>query len=111
EQRDTVRRQLAEDPDGEPRTRKRLPADDLLRQAELAAYLTHFVFEELSERLDELEVHLLRKTADVVVALDDLGRPFDGDRLDDVRIERALHEEVDALELRRLLLEDFDEPV
>ena len=34
----------------------------------------HLVLEELAQRLDELEVHLLGQAADVVVALDDRAR-------------------------------------
>ena len=44
-----------------------------------------------AQRLDQLEVHVVGQAADVVVALD-LGGVA-GARLDDVGVERALHEE------------------
>src|SRR5256885_2119750 len=40
--------------DREARPRERMPAHDLLRQAELPADLAHFVLEELAQRLDQL---------------------------------------------------------
>ena len=63
-----------------------------LRHPELLAGGAHLVLEELAQRLDELEVHLLGQAAHVVVALDDRARPLERDALDDVRVERALHE-------------------
>src|SRR3546814_3093215 len=48
--------------------------------------------------------------AHVVVRLDgDAGAAGEGDRLDDVGIERALRQEIRTTDLRRLLLEDVDE--
>src|SRR5690606_29980084 len=72
--------------------------------------LAHLVLEEIAQRLDELELHPLRKPADVVVRLDELGlaRRRAG-RLDHVRIDRALREPLDAFEPMRLLLEHLDE--
>ena len=62
--------------------------------AEGGAELAHLVLEELAQRLDELEPHALGQAADVVVALDGLRRALERHRLDDVRIERALGEEL-----------------
>ena len=59
----------------------------------------HLVLEQLPQRLDELEAHALRQPADVVMALDRRGRPDDRHALDDVGIERALRQEVEAAEL------------
>ena len=64
--------------------------------AEHRAELAHLVLEQLAQRLDELELHPLGQPADVVVALDRRRRALEGDRLDDVRIERALRQELDV---------------
>src|SRR6202011_345386 len=44
------------------------------------------------QRLDELQVHLFREPADVVMALDHRARPFERHAFDDVGIEGSLHE-------------------
>ena len=73
---------------------KRVPAHHLLRQAQLAAHLPHFVLEELAQRLQQLERQPLGQAAHVVVGLDRDRRPaLRRERLDDVGIERALHQE------------------
>ena len=59
-----------------------------------------------------LERHVAGQPADVVVRLDLRRRAVAAGRgraLDDVRVGRALHHEVDAPQLVRLLLEDVDE--
>ena len=81
---------------GEPGTRKRMTADDLLRHAQQAAEAPHLVLEELAERLEKLESHPLRQAADVVMALDGgRGTPHRR-RLDHVGVERPLREEGDV---------------
>ena len=45
-----------------------MAADEVLGQAELPPDLPHLVLEELAQRLDELERHVLGKAAHVVVA-------------------------------------------
>src|SRR5437899_441723 len=77
---------------GETRPRERLPADDRLRQPQLAAERAHLVFEQLAQGLDQLHLHPLRQPADIVVALDHRARPLEGDALDHVRIEGPLGE-------------------
>ena len=82
----------------------------LARQAELDADAPHLVLEQLAQRLDQLQLHVLGQAADVVVALDDMrlaGLAAGG--FDHVRIDRALREEVDVLELGGLLVEHLDE--
>ena len=104
-------RDLAEDPHREAGTGKRMPPDELLLQAELEPQLAYLVLEELPHRLDQLEAHLLRQPADVVMRLDDGRWSLDRDRLDDVGVERPLHEEVDIRDALCLFLEDGDELV
>ena len=108
-----VRRHLAEDPDGEPGPGKRVPADHLLRQTQLAAHLPHLVLEQLAQRLEQRERQPLGQPADVVVGLDrDRGPALGRERLDHVGVERALHQEAHVVPDRaRLGLEDVDEGV
>ena len=64
----------------------------------MPAYALHLVFEEFTQRLDELELHVSRQAADVVVALDDVGLAgLAARRLDDVGVDRALGQELDAV--------------
>ena len=88
---DALARDRADDAHREPGTGERLAPHDLLGQPELLADRAHLVLEQLAQRLDELEVHVVGQAADVVVALD--VRVVAAARLDDVGIQRALHEE------------------
>src|SRR5213082_1703209 len=101
---------LAEDPHREPRSGEGVAMGELARQPELGAEPAHLVLEQLAQRLDELETHPLGEPAHVVVRLDDLRLAGAGaGGLDDVGIDRALGEELDAFETLRLLVEDLDE--
>ena len=86
---------------------ERLAPDHVLGEAELLAHHPHLVLEELAQRLDQLDHHVVGEAADVVVALD-LGGVARA-RLDDVGVERALHQEAGVRELVGLALEDADE--
>ena len=88
---------------------ERLAPHDLLGQAELLADRAHLVLEQVAQRLDELEVHVVGEAADVVVRLD--GGVVVAARLDDVGIQRALHEERVGVvgEIARGFLEHADE--
>ncbi len=85
-----------------PRTRipspgpgERMSADHLLGQSELAADVAHFVLEQLAQRLDELELHPGLQAADVVMRLDrDRRTAARRVRLDHVRVQRSLHQEL-----------------
>ena len=70
-------------------------ADDLLGQAELGADRAHLVLEQRAQRLDQRELQVVGQPADVVVALDVRGAVAAAG-LDDVRVERALDQELDA---------------
>ena len=110
---DAVGGDFAEDADGESGAGEWLALEDVFGHAEVAADFADFVFEEVFERLDELELHALGQASDVVVALDGLRGAAHGLRLDDVGIERALHEPVDLAlgfgDAAGFLLEDGDE--
>src|SRR3546814_16300886 len=85
-----------------------MAANQTLRQAELAPERAHLVLEQLAQRLDQLHLHARRQAAHVVVRLDgDAGAAGEGDRLDDVGIERALRQEIRTTDLRRLLIEEI----
>ncbi len=86
-----------------------MSTDEFLGKTQLSTQLSHLVFEEETERFDELESESLGQSAHVVVSLDHRRRPLDRDRLDDVRIERALGQVVDVAMLRGLVFEDLDE--
>jgi hypothetical protein len=65
---------------------------------------------KFAQRLDQLHVHAIGQAADIVMRLDrDRGAAAEGHALDDVRIERALRQEIGAAELLGLFLEHFDE--
>ena len=80
---------------------------DLIGQAQFVAHGPHLVFEQVAQRLYQLEVHLFGDSAHVVVALD-LGRRI-GARLDDIGIQRALHQIGRSVHLIGGLLEDANE--
>src|SRR5690242_1298684 len=61
---------FARDPDREAGPRKRVALDERLGKAKLAAELPDLVLEQLAKGLDQLHVHPLGETADIVVALD-----------------------------------------
>ena len=65
------------------------------------------VLEQCAQRLDELEVHVVGQSADVVVALD--VRVVAAARLHDVGIERSLYQEARVAEILRGFFEHTDE--
>ena len=103
-------RDFARAADGETRTGKRMAADERIGQAEFAAERAHLVLEQFAQRLDQLEVHALGQSADIVVRLDRHRRPA-GKRhaLDHVGVERALGQKFGAADLLRFRIEHVDE--
>src|SRR6185503_15936410 len=80
------------------------------RKTELEPEPAHLVLEELAQRLDQAELHLLRQPADVVMRLDDMRLACScARRFDHVRIDRALRQPAHAFELVRFLFEHLDE--
>ena len=74
--------------------------------AEFLAERADLVLEQLAQRLDQLELHVLGQAADVVVALDDVGLAgLAAGGLDHVRVDGALGEEIDALDPGGFLVE------
>ena len=77
---------------------------------------------QLAKGLDELELHVVEESSDVVVRLDGRAGPLEADALDDIRVERSLKQPLDLSSLSSsvlelllqpcgLLLEDLDEGV
>ena len=109
---EALRRDFAEDADGQARAGERVTPDDIVGQAQVFADHADLVLEEVAQRLDQLEAELGGQAADVVVQLDVgglAGRPVAG--LDHVRVERALGEEPGVRDLAGLGLEHLDELV
>jgi len=72
-----------------------------------------FILEEVSQRLDQLELHPQWQTAHVVVALDGLAGALDAAGFDDVGVERALDKPVHSSrffgDARGFVVEDGNE--
>ena len=86
-----------------------MAADQLFGNAHRTAHAAHLVLEQQAQRLDDLQVHLLGKAADVVVRLDRGRRAVDRTRLDHIRIDRTLRQPLDVLDLNGLLVENLHE--
>src|SRR6185503_18562682 len=62
-------RHLAENAHGKSRPREGLAINNFFGHTEFEPELPYFVLEQTLQRLDELELHFLRQTAHIVVAL------------------------------------------
>ncbi len=103
-------RYLARHADGETGSGKGMPADQSVGKPELAAERTHLILEQFAQRLEQLQLHPLRESADIVVRLDgDAGSAGKRHRFDDVGVERALGEKLGAADFVRLLVKYIDE--
>ena len=81
----------------------------LLVQPELAAKRTHFILKKLAQRLDQLHIHALGQSADIVMRFDRHRRPAsERDTFDHIRVKRALGEEICTAQLLRFLFEHGD---
>ena len=66
----------------------------MLRDSQLAARVAHFVLEQVAQRFDNLfEVHIVRQTAYVMVALDDRGFTAQA-AFHHIRVNGSLYQEV-----------------
>jgi hypothetical protein len=93
----------------QPRTGEGMPPDDVVRHAELQAQLANLVFEQIAERLDQLEFQILGQSAHVMVQFDGGGRAVGRSAaFDHVRIQRALRQETAAFDLCRLVGKTLD---
>ncbi len=85
-----------------------MTSHQLALDAEGTAHAAHLVFEQSSQRLHNLEVHLLRQTAHIVVRLDFAARSVDAHTLDDIRINGALCKPFRSFNLLGLSLENIN---
>ena len=107
QQLSTLARHLAQNAHAQPRAGERMAEHELARQAERDAELAHFVLEELSQRLEQLEMQRFRQPAHVVVRLDRMRfLRLGSGRFDHVGIDRSLREPSGAGDFLRLGLED-----
>jgi hypothetical protein len=147
EEGDLVARDGSEDSDGESRSGEGVSANEVLGDVEQSSEVSDLIcrsqqkqtvslkyssdirerrrtLEELSQRLDELELHVGKKSPNVMVGLDGSRGTLEAERLDDVGEEGSLEEPLDLallarvasllealLELGGLGLEDLDEGV
>src|SRR5207253_2632545 len=98
---------LADDAYAESWPREGLAPHDLVGQTQLGTHLANLVLEQAAQWLDQLELHVVGQTTDIVVGLD-LGGVL-GTRLDDIGIQRALHQEFGVSDATRRFFEDADE--
>ena len=80
--------------------------NDLVGQTELVTEPAHLVFEQLTQRFNELEGHVLGEPADVVVALDHRCGAVAAATFDHIGVQRALHEELRVAQPTGVLFED-----
>src|SRR3546814_12691349 len=86
---------LTRNTDGEAGAGERVPSDKGFRKAEFPAKLAHLVLEQFAQRLHQRHLHPLRQAADIVMALDRHRRAAgEAHAFDNIRIERALREEI-----------------
>ena len=86
-----------------------MPADKFLLDAQGSADPADLVLEKRTQRLDNLQVHLLRKTAHIVVGLDLGGDALDAGGLDHVRIDGSLGEPAGVLDGAGVFVEGLHE--
>ena len=86
----------------ESRSRERLTIYHTVRQTKRGTDNTHLVFIEKLNRLHQLKLQILRKTADIVVRFDACIA------LQDIGINGSLSQESDSFQLGSLLGEDID---
>src|SRR3989454_58219 len=101
---DSIRRHLADHSDRESRTGKRLTLRD--PHAKRPGNRPDLVLVEVAQRFDELQLHVLREAADIMVGLDPV--PELAPALDPARGDRPLAQMVGPEGLR-LSLEELDE--
>ena len=98
-----------QDTNRKPRSGKWMTPQQLCRQPEMLAHLTHLILEQPLEGLHQFQVHLLRQSTDVMVRLDHRRRSRNRDRFDPVGIQGALSQHIDVADLRGLGFEHVDE--
>src|SRR6185369_2221180 len=106
---DLLFRDVTKNAHSQTRTREWMASKDLLRNVQLSSDQTHFIFEQLAQRLDQLKIHLLRQPTDVVMTLDHRRWTTHRNGFDDIGVQRALHKIADVTKTPRLFFKDVDE--
>lgn len=92
---------IPEHPDRQARPREGVPLQEAVRDVQQFAHPAHLVLEQPLEGLHQLELEVLGEAPHVVVALDRVAvllvAAGGGARLDDVRVEGALDEDLGQL--------------
>ena len=94
--------------DGKAGAGEGLAHHQILRQTQLTAQLPHLVLKEHPQRLDDLlEIHIIRQTAHIVMALDHGCVTCAG--LDHIRVNRTLSQVIHLTDFFGFRLKDPDE--
>src|SRR5215469_9387486 len=107
QQRYSICGHLAKNPNRQSRPWKGLPLQNLIRHPQITANAPHLILEKIAQRLDQLQLHILGQAANIVVTLDSVRRTMNTARLDNIGIERSLHQPTNLI--TRTLL-GFDNP-
>ena len=84
---------FAQDAHTQTRARERMTVHHFARQSQSHAQFAYFVFEQITQRLKQFELHVFRQAADVVVGFDGVGFfGFCACGFDYVRVNRALRQ-------------------
>ena len=102
-------RDVTHDANAEPRAGERMSPDQRFGKPECAPYFSHFVLEQFAQGLHELQPHVIRQPAHIVVGLYCDRRTLHRHALDDVRVQGALYEVIAFTELLRFFFEHVDE--
>jgi hypothetical protein len=91
-------------------TGERMSPDPLFRQTQCKTSGAHFIFEQVTQRLDQGQLHIGWQPADVVMSFDRHALlTIRRLALDDIGIERSLRQKARAFDAPRLALEDAHE--
>ena len=102
---------VANDADSKAGTWEWLPVDKVLWQTKRDAQCTNLILEEVVQRLNQVKMNALWEWNQVVVALDgcSLAAGLASTRLNNVRVDGALCQELNAVQLLGLVKEDLPE--
>ena len=100
---------LARNANRKARPWKGMPPNKDIGQAQLAAQIADLILEQFAQWLDQLHVHPLGQTANIVMAFDrDRWPASERDALNHIGIERALRKEIRPADFGSLSLEQID---
>src|SRR5262249_44742947 len=110
ERLETLFGDLSQTAHSQSRARKRMAPDGSLRQPQLQAQSAHLVLEQILEWLNQLKAELRGQAADIVVSLNcGSGTVHRAAAFDDIRIQRALSQKANILDMLCFFFEDIDE--